>query len=133
MASKRKHNKQQAKPVAKKIPCLLKKGDTVMVIAGGHKTKRPNKGQVAKIVAFKGKLKDRVVVEGLNLFSKHQRQTGPNTSSGIIKREGAMHVSNVMYYAEKIKRPVRLRHSILADGKKVRGYTDPTSKEFVQI
>jgi ribosomal protein L24 len=47
--------------------------------------------------------------------------------------EGGMHISNVLFYVEKLKKPVRLKHKILEDGKKVRGYIDPTSKSFVQI
>jgi hypothetical protein len=38
-----------------------------------------------------------------------------------------------MYYVEKLKKPVRLVKSVLADGKKVRGYKDPSSKKFVQL
>jgi ribosomal protein L24 len=44
-----------------------------------------------------------------------------------------MHISNVMYYVEKLKRPVRLVKSVTADGKRVRGYKDPTTKNFVQL
>jgi large subunit ribosomal protein L24 len=50
-----------------------------------------------------------------------------------VKREAPIHVSNVMFYVEKIKRPVRLRYKLLEEGKKVRGYLDPTSKTFVQV
>jgi large subunit ribosomal protein L24 len=133
MPSKRIHKRQQVKPVSQAKPSLLKKGDLVMVIAGGHKTKRPNKGQTGKILKFTGSLRDRVVVEGVNLMTKHKRQTGPNTTAGIIKFEAPIHVSNVMYYAEAIKKPVKLKFRTLADGKKVRGYIDPQKKEFVQI
>lgn len=111
----------------------LKKGDTVMVIAGGNKKKRANKGQIGKIVRFVGENRDRVIVEGLNLITRHQRAQGANKPGGKIQREGSIHVSNVMFYAEKLKRPVRLSHQILADGKKVRGYKDPKTKEFVQV
>lgn len=111
----------------------LKVGDPVMVIAGGHKEKRPNKGQVGKILRFLGDDKQRAVVEGLNLFTKHQRAAGPDKPAGKIQREGSIHVSNLLYYVEKLKRPVRLKHKVLGDGRKVRGYTDLTSKEFVQI
>jgi large subunit ribosomal protein L24 len=109
----------------------LRKGDTVMVISGGNKKKRPNKGKVGKILRFIGD--DRVVVEGVNVMVRHQRQTGPNKPSGKISREMSMHISNVMYYHEKAKKPVRLKVSVLADGKKVRGYLDKETKEFVQI
>jgi large subunit ribosomal protein L24 len=111
----------------------LKVGDTVMIIAGGHKEKRPNKGQTGKIRAFTGKKMDRVIVEGLNMITKHQRATQPGQPSGKIQKEGGVHISNVMYYADKIKKPVRLKSQFLEDGKKVRGYVDPESREFVQL
>ena len=109
----------------------LKKGDLVMVIAGGHKTKRPNKGKVGKILRFVGA--ERVIVEGINIVTRHQRQGAPNQPSGKIQKEAAIHVSNVMYYAEKIKRPVRIMHKVLADGKKVRGFKNPETKKFEEI
>lgn len=111
----------------------LKVGDTVMVIAGGNKNKRPNKGQTGKIKAFVGKKKDRVIVEGLNLITKHKRPTQPGESGGRIQVEGSIHISNVMFYADAISRPVRVRKQKLDDGRKVRGYMDPEKKEFVQI
>lgn len=118
--------------VARRPNTRLKRGDTVMVIAGGNKNKRPNKGQVGKIVRFVGKNKDRVIVEGLNLFTKHRRQMGPNKPAGKVREEAGIHISNVMYYAEKLKQPVRLQAKTLEDGRKVRGYLD-AKKEFVQI
>ena len=117
----------------KKITTNLKKGDPVVVIAGGNKKKRPIKGQVGKIKAVIGDNRDRVIVEGLNVFVKHQKATGPNTQSGKIQKEMSIHISNVMYYVEKLKKPVRICFDKLADGTKVRGYRDPKSKKFVQI
>ncbi|MCB0351960.1 MAG: 50S ribosomal protein L24 [Bdellovibrionales bacterium] len=111
----------------------LKKGDPVMVIAGGHKVKRPNKGKVGKIMSFVGKERDRVIVEGINMITKHQRATAPGKPAGKLQKEGSIHISNVMYYVEKIKSPVRLRHQFLEDGKKVRGYIHPENGEFVQL
>lgn len=116
-------------PVARHV----RKGDLVMVIAGGNKKKRPTKGKVGRVLRFAGENRDRVVVEGVNFITRHQRATGPNQPSGIVKREGSIHISNVMFYAEKISRPVRIKYSVLADGKKVRGYLDPSTKQFVQI
>lgn len=111
----------------------LKKGDTVMVIAGGNKQKRENKGKIGKIVAFVGEKKDRVVIEGLNFVTRHRKQMGPNQPAGKFPREASVHISNVMFYAEKLKKPVRLKHSFLKDGKKVRGFIDSKTKEFVQV
>ena len=116
-----------------RVKTALKKGDLVMVIAGGHKKKRLNVGKLGKIREFTGKNKDRVIVEGLNFVTRHQKQLGPNKPAGKVPKEASIHISNVMFYAEKIKKPVRLKHSVLADGKKVRGYTNPENKEFTQI
>jgi large subunit ribosomal protein L24 len=116
-----------------RVKTALKKGDLVMVIAGGHGKKRLNVGKTGKIKAFTGKNKDRVIVEGLNFVTRHQKQTGPNKPAGKVPKEASIHISNVMFYAEKIKKAVRLKQNVLSDGKKVRGYTDPKSKEFTQI
>lgn len=111
----------------------FRKGDSVIVIAGGNSNKRPIKGKVAKIVEFVGKNGERVVLEGLNMMTKHVKARGPNQKSDRVKQAAPMHYSNVMYYVEKLKAPVKLRRKSLADGKRVRGYNDPKSKEFVQI
>lgn len=116
-----------------RVSTSLKRGDTVMVIAGGNKHKRAIKGQVAKIKEIKGERGDRVVLEGLNLFVKHQRAQGPGMPGGKIQVERSIHISNVMFYADKIKKPVRLVKNKLANGKMVRGYRDPSTKEFVQV
>ncbi len=117
--------------MAEKGKVSLRKGDTVMVIAGGNKKKRPIKGKVGKIVRFVGE--DRVIVEGVNIITVHEKSKGPNRPAGKVQREGSIHVSNVMYYVEKLKKAVRIKHTLLADGKKARGYLDPKSKKFVQI
>lgn len=114
----------------------IRKGDTVMVIAGGNKHKKVLKGKVGKVLRFVGA--DRVVVEGLNFVTRHKRAAGPNSPGGKIQKEAPLHVSNVMFYAEKIGKPVRLRYNFIEGGKegkkrKVRGYLDPKSKNFVQI
>jgi large subunit ribosomal protein L24 len=117
---------------------ILKAGDKVMVISGGNSKKRPIKDQVAKIVKFVGDKRDRVVLEGLNLVTRHQKATGPDKPAGKVKKEASVHVSNVMYYVEKLKKPVKLHMNVLADGKRVRGYFNTegkskTNKEFVQV
>ncbi len=116
-----------------RVPTSLRKGDTVMVIAGGNKNKRALKGQVAKIKEICGAKNDRVVLEGLNLFVKNKKATAPGEEGGKIQVERSIHISNVMYYVEKLKKPVRLVKSVLTDGKRVRGYKDPSTKQFVQL
>ena len=123
----------KAKQETIQIATHLKTGDTVMIISGGNKKKNQLKGKTGKILRFVGKDRSRAVIEGLNIVTRHRRAAGPDKPAGKIKREAAVHVSKLMYYAEKAKKPVRLRHNRLADGTKVRGYLDPKSKEFVQI
>ncbi|MGI6680344.1 MAG: 50S ribosomal protein L24 [Bdellovibrionota bacterium] len=117
--------------LTKRIKTSLKVGDSVMVIAGGSGEKRNNKGKIGKILKFVGK--DRVLVEGINFIARHQKARSANEPTQRVVKEGPIHISNVMYYADKAARPVRLCKKILADGTKVRGYIDRESKEFVQI
>ena len=66
----------------------IKSGDTVKVIAGDHKG---SEGKVVKIL----KDKDRVVVEGVNMVSKHTKPSAANPQGGIVKKEAPLHISNV--------------------------------------
>ena len=111
----------------------LRRGDTVMVIAGGNKKKRPLKGKIGKILRFMGCSREYAVVEGLNMVTRHHRARGPQKPAARIQKEAPIHVSRLMFYAEKLKRPVRLGCGRLADGTRIRGYHDPKTKEFVQI
>lgn len=111
----------------------IKKGDMVMVVAGGNNKKRPLKGKVGKVLGFSGDRKERVLIEGVNMITKHQRAKGPEKPAGRITKEAPVHISNVMYYAEKIQRPVKLRTKALEDGRRVRGYLHPDTQDFVQI
>lgn len=111
----------------------LKVGDPVMVVTGGNaKSGKTLKGKVGKILRFVAK-KSRVVVEGLNIIKRHKRATSASDTKGIIEKEGTMHISNVRYYSEDLKKPVRIKMKTLSDGKKVRAYLNPKTKELVQI
>ena len=66
----------------------IKSGDTVKVIAG------ENKGSEGKVLIIL-KDKDRVVVEGVNMVSKHTKPSAANPQGGIVKKEAALHISNV--------------------------------------
>ena len=125
--------KKAKKQEIKKVPTFLKKGDPVMVIAGGNKTKRPIKGQVSKIKAIVGDRGDRVILDGLNIFVRHKRASAPGEQGGKTSVEKSVHISNVMYYVESLKRPVRLVKTVSADGKRVRGYNDPKTDKLVQL
>ena len=67
----------------------IKSGDTVKVIAGDHKG---SEGKVLQII----KEKDRVLVEGVNLVSKHTKPSAQNPQGGIVKKEASLHISNIM-------------------------------------
>lgn len=67
----------------------LKKGDTVKVISG------ESRGQQGKIVTIDVK-KSRAIVEGVNMISKSEKPNAKNTNGGIVKKEGAIHLSNLM-------------------------------------
>jgi large subunit ribosomal protein L24 len=89
----------------------IKKDDMVMVIAGKDKGK---KGKVLKAMPKE----DKVLVEGLNIQTKHQKQT--RTASAEIKhQEGPIHVSNVMIIDSKTKQPTKVGYRMEGD-KKVR-------------
>lgn len=89
----------------------IKKDDTVVVIAGKDKGK---KGKVLK--AFPAD--EKVIVEGINIQTKHQKQT-KKVQSSIMHQEGPVHVSNVMLWDNKAKAPTRVGYKI-ENGKKQR-------------
>ncbi len=88
----------------------LKTGDKVVVIAG------KDKGKEGKILVVDRK-KGRVIVEGVNMISKHQKPNAANQQGGIIKKESFMDASNVMYLHNG--KATRLGAKI-ENGKKVR-------------
>jgi large subunit ribosomal protein L24 len=91
----------------------VRKGDTVVVVAGKERGK---KGKVLRVIPEKG----RVVVERINMIKKHQRPTQKIRQGGIIEREGAIHLSNVMLVDPNSEKPTRVGMKALSDGKKVR-------------
>ena len=91
----------------------VRKGDTVIVVAGKERGK---KGKVLRVLPEKG----RVVVERINMIKKHQRPTQKIRQGGIIEREGAIHLSNVMLVDPGSNKPTRVGMRALSDGKKVR-------------
>jgi large subunit ribosomal protein L24 len=91
----------------------IRKGDTVILIAGRDKGRR---GAVIEVLED-----DRVRVEGLNMSKKHQR---PNPQAGvqggIIEREAPVHVSNVAIFNPATQKADRVAFKSLSDGRKVR-------------
>jgi len=73
---------------AKRIKMAVKKGDTVLIIAG------KDKGQQGKVIRTKPS-EQQVFVEKLNIHKRHVKGNGANKVSGIMDKEGPIHVSNV--------------------------------------
>ncbi|MCR5102022.1 MAG: 50S ribosomal protein L24 [Butyrivibrio sp.] len=88
----------------------IKKGDTVKVIAGKSKDKE---GKVISVDVKNGK----VVVEGANMVTKHEKPSAKNPNGGIVQQEAAMDISNVMYLHKGKATRVGFK---VEDGKKVR-------------
>ena len=91
----------------------VRKGDTVAVITGRERGKR---GKVLRVLTAKG----RVLVEHVNMIKRHQRPTQKLRQGGIIEREGAIHLSNVLLICSRCDRAVRHGIKILSDNRKVR-------------
>ena len=89
----------------------IKKGDTVYVNAGNDKGKT---GKVLEVI----REKDRVVVEGINMVSKHTKPNPKAPQGGIVKQEAGIHISNVNL-VDNAGKPTRIAHKEV-DGKKVR-------------
>ncbi|CCG39751.1 50S ribosomal protein L24 [Magnetospirillum molischianum] len=90
----------------------VKKGDQVIVLTG------KDKGKKGEVIAALPK-DNRVIVSGINLVKRHQRQT-PSNPGGIVEKEAAIHVSNVAHVDPKDGKPTRVGHKVLEDGRKVR-------------
>jgi large subunit ribosomal protein L24 len=90
----------------------IKKGDQVVVLTGRD---RGSKGEVLKVIPAER----RVIVQGINLVTKHQKskQVSPG---GIQKKELSIHVSNVALADPKSGEATRVGYKVLKDGKKVR-------------
>ncbi|HLO22713.1 MAG TPA: 50S ribosomal protein L24 [Methyloceanibacter sp.] len=90
----------------------IRKGDHVVVITGKDKGK---KGEVLKVMPAE----NRVIVKGVAVVRRHQRQTA-SQEGGIISKEGPIHVSNIALEDPKDGSPTRIGYKFLKDGRKVR-------------
>ena len=91
----------------------IKKGDTVRVISGDTKKGKGKEGKVISVDQKNGK----VLVEGINMVSKHCKPSAANQNGGIVQKEAPIDISNVMLVVDGI--PTRVGFTEV-DGKKVR-------------
>jgi large subunit ribosomal protein L24 len=101
----------------------IRKGDNVVVIAGDDK-------DLAKPRTVKQVLIDeaKVIVEGVNIITKHTKPSAQNTKGGIIKKEAPIHISNVMLWDAAQKAGARVTR-VRKDGKTERVFKVKTSQE----
>ena len=109
------------KEKAKKHKIKLKRGDNVRIIAGKDLGKE---GKVLEINTKDG----RVIVEGLNIITKHQKPSRSNQTGGIIKLSAPIDVSNVMYLHKN--KPTRLGYKI--EVAEINGKREITKKRFAK-
>ena len=91
----------------------IKKGDTVYVNAGEDKG---NTGRVLEVLVKK----QRAIVEGINMVSKHTKPNAKNPQGGIVKKEAPIHISNLNVVDPKSGKATRIGRRLNADNKLVR-------------
>ena len=91
----------------------IKKGDTVVVLSGKDKGK---KGEVIAVLPQDGK----VVVEKINMVSRHTKPRRQGETGGIIQKEAPLYACKVQRVCPKCDQATRPAHKVLADGSKVR-------------
>ena len=94
------------------IKLKIKSGDTVKVIAGDHKG---SEGKVLRV----DREKNKAVVEGVNMVSKHTKPSAKKPQGGIVKKEAPMHISNLSLIDPKSKKATKVGIKVEGD-KKVR-------------
>jgi large subunit ribosomal protein L24 len=100
----------------------IKKGDTVMVITG------ESKGQKGRVLEV-NREKERALVEGVNLISKHTKPNAKSPQGGIIKKEAPVHISNLMLVDPASGKPTRIGRRLNDKNKLVR-YSKKSGEEI---
>ncbi len=100
----------------------IKKGDTVQVLAGEDRGKQ---GRVLSVNAEK----QRAIVEGVNMVTKHTKPSAKHPQGGRIQMEAPIHISNLALLDPKSGKPTRVGYRKTDDGKKVR-YAKKSGEEI---
>ena len=90
----------------------IKKNDVVVVLSGKDKGKQ---GKVLSVMPKEGK----VIVEKINMVSRHTKARKQGEQSGILQKEAPLYACKVQKVCPKCNKPTRPAHKMLADGKKV--------------
>jgi large subunit ribosomal protein L24 len=94
------------------MPAKVRKGDKVIVTAGKDKGKR---GEVMRVYPAE----ERVLVSGVNVVKKHQKQSA-RAQGGIVNKELPVHISKIAHVDPKSDGPTRIGFKVLEDGRRVR-------------
>jgi len=100
----------------------IKKGDNVIVLSGESKGQR---GRVLEVIRDK----ERAIVEGVNMVSKHTKPNAQNPQGGIIKKEAAVHISNLMLVDPATGKGTRVGRKLNSKNKLVR-YSKKSGEEI---
>jgi large subunit ribosomal protein L24 len=100
----------------------IKKGDTVTVITG------ESKGQKGRVLEV-DRAKNRALVEGLNMVSKHTKPNAKAPQGGIVKKEAPIHLSNLMLVDPASGKPTRIGRKLSENNKLVR-YSKKSGEEI---
>lgn len=100
----------------------VRTGDLVVVLSGKDKGK---KGNVLKVIPKK----DKVIVEGVNIVTRHKKPKKMGEEGGLVKQEAAIYACKVMNVCKKCKQPTRIARKVTLDGKIVR-YCKKCNEEF---
>jgi large subunit ribosomal protein L24 len=100
----------------------VKKGDTVLILTGES---RNQKGRVLEV----DREKERAIVEGVNMVSKHTKPNAKSPQGGIIKQEAPIHISNLMLLDPTSGKPTRIGRKLNDKNKLVR-YSKKSGEEI---
>ncbi len=100
----------------------IKKGDTVVVIAGNYKGRE---GKVLEVI----RATEKAIVEGVNMVKKHTKPNAAHPQGGIVEKEAPIHISNLLNKDPKTGKPTRIGRKLDDKGKLVR-YSKKSGEEI---
>jgi large subunit ribosomal protein L24 len=100
----------------------IKKGDTVVVVAGNYNGRE---GKVLEVI----RATERAIVEGVNMVKKHTKPNAAHPQGGIVEKEAPIHISNLMLKDPKTGKPTRIGRKLNDKGKLVR-YSKKSGEEI---
>jgi len=100
----------------------IKKGDTVVVVAGNYNGRE---GKVLEVI----RATEKAIVEGVNMVKKHTKPNAAHPQGGIVEKEAPIHISNLMIKDPKTGKPTRIGRKLNDKGKLVR-YSKKSGEEI---